>query len=150
MSTVKLILLEDVENLGLAGAEVNVAVGFARNYLIPGRKAMKASPGVLRQIAARKEKFEEQRRKDFEAMQVLAQKISQVELSIPAQASEDGQLFGSVNERTIAEHLQANGLAVDHHRIKLAEPLKALGMFSVEIKLHPEVTTTVKIWIVRG
>lgn len=149
MSSVKLILLEDVENLGKAGEEVNVSPGFARNYLLPGDKATKASPGALRQLAARREKIEQQRLDELEAAKVLAQKIAGAEIAVSMEANEEDQLFGSVTSRIIADTLANEGIEVEHHRIQLQEPLKELGLFNVEIKLHPEVTATAKVWVVR-
>ena len=103
MAHVKLILLQDVEDLGLAGEEVHVAAGYARNYLIPRGFATVASTGVLRQLEARKEKIEAKRKADLEAAQALSAKIATLDITIPMPASEDGHLSGSVSERTLYE-----------------------------------------------
>ena len=113
MAHVKLILLQDVEDLGLAGEEVHVAAGYARNYLIPRGFATVASTGVLRQLEARKEKIEAKRKADFEAAQALSAKIATLDITIPMQASEDGHLFGSVSERTIFEKLASMDVKVN-------------------------------------
>jgi large subunit ribosomal protein L9 len=150
MPSVKLILLDDVKDLGLAGDEVNVSSGYARNFLIPQKKAVKASPGALRQIAARKEKIEAQRQDELASAQKLAEQIANTEISISMQASEDDQLYGSVTERIIEEAYAANGIRVDHQKIRLEEPIRQLGMFTFDIKLHVDVTAQGKVWVVRA
>ncbi|MBN2640800.1 MAG: 50S ribosomal protein L9 [Victivallales bacterium] len=150
MASTKLILLEDVENLGLAGDEVSVAPGYARNYLLPKNLAAKASPGTLRQLAARKEKIEEQRKLEMEKSKVIAASIEKAEITIQMQASEDDQLFGSVTDRVIADKLIEMGIEVDHNQIKLENHIKELGMFDVPVKLHGNVTATAKVWVVRA
>lgn len=149
MALVKLILLEDVENLGMAGDEINVAPGYARNFLLPRGLASKATPSILKVLAARKEKIEEHRRLEFENAKKLADSIAAVEITIAMQASDDNRLFGSVSGRNIAEQFAAKGIHIDHQRIKLEEPLKQLGKFEVDIKLHNDVTVKAKVWIVR-
>ena len=149
MAQVNLILLDDVEKLGLAGDEVHVAPGYARNYLLPRGLAAKATPGTLRLIESRKAMIAARRAKELEDAKALAAKLAGVELSIAMQATEDEQLFGSVTARMIAEQLAAQGYTVEHSRIKL-DPIKSLGSFEVEIKLHADVTAKVKVWVVRG
>jgi large subunit ribosomal protein L9 len=150
MANVKLVLLEDVENIGLAGEEVSVAAGYARNFLLPRGLATKATKGTERMLAARKEKIEKQRAAELEASKALAAKIAETEISIPMQASEDDQLFGSVTARSISEKLAENGIEIDIQRIKLEEPIKTLGSYEVEVKLHADTTAVVKVWVVRA
>ena len=150
MAHVTLILLDDVEKLGLAGDEVHVAPGYARNYLLPRKLAAKATPGTLRLVESRKAMIAERRAKELAAAKELAEKLNTIELSIAMQATEDDQLFGSVTPRMIADELAARGINVEHSRVKLDPPLKTLGGYDVEIKLHAEVTGKVKVWIVRG
>jgi len=150
MASIKLILLQDVENLGLAGEEVHVAPGYARNFLIPRGLASKASQGTLRMLAARKDKIEEQRKLELEKAQKLAETIAQTEITIPMQASDDDQLFGSVTARVIADKLKEKGIEVKHGHVQLTAPIRALGAFDVEIKLHAAVTAKAKVWIVRA
>ncbi len=149
MANMKLILLDDVENLGLAGDEVSVAPGYARNFLLPRKLAAKATAGTLRLIESRKAVIAARRAKDLDNAKALAGKLAGLELSIPMQATEDEQLFGSVTARMVAEQLAAQGYQIEHNKVKL-EPVKTLGAFDVEVKVHPEVTATVKLWIVRG
>lgn len=150
MAQISLILLDDVEKLGLAGDEVHVAPGYARNYLIPRGLAAKATPGTLRLIESRKAMIAERRAKELADAKVLAEKLSTVELSIAMQATEDDQLFGSVTARMISDELAAQGYAVDHTRVKVEPAIKTLGGFDVEVKLHAEVAASVKVWVVRG
>ena len=149
-NNVKLILLQDVENLGLAGSEVNVAPGYARNYLIPRGFAAKATPGILRVLAANKEKIEAKRRDELVAAQALAAKLMEANIEIAMQASDDNQLFGSVTARNIADALSKAGFQIDHTRITVESPIKAIGEFTVSVKLHHDVTAAVKVNVVRA
>ena len=138
MAHVSLILLDDVEKLGLAGDEVHVAPGYARNYLIPRGLAAKATPGTLRLIESRKAIIAARRQQEL------------AELSIPMQATEDEQLFGSVTNRMIADLLAAQGIKVEHSRIKVEPAIKTLGKFEVDVKLHSDVAAKLSVWVVRG
>ncbi len=149
-SHVKLILLEDVENLGLAGTEVHVAPGYARNFLLPRGLAAKATAGTMRLLEARKGKIEAKRASELAAAQELAAKLAEVEISIAMQAAADEQLYGSVTNRTIAEKLAESGFAIDHNRVKLDAPIKLLGSYTATVKLHPAVSVELKVWVVRG
>ena len=150
MANVSLILLDDVEHLGLAGEEVRVAAGYARNYLIPKKLAAKATPGTLRLIESRKAAIAARRAADLAAAKELAEKLATVEISIAMQATEDDQLFGSVTSRMVAEELKNQGYAIEHSRITIEPAIKTLGSFTADVKLHAEVMAAVKIWVVRG
>ena len=150
MAQISLILLDDVEKLGLAGDEVHVAPGYARNYLIPQGLAAKATPGTLRLIESRKAMIAERRAKELADAKALAEKLNAVEISIAMQATEDDQLFGSVTARMIADELAGQGYAIEHTRVKVEPAIKTLGGFDVEVKLHAEVAAVVKVWVVRG
>ncbi|MCI5780061.1 MAG: 50S ribosomal protein L9 [Lentisphaeria bacterium] len=150
MANVSLILLDDVENLGLAGDEVKVAPGYARNYLIPKKLAAKSTPGTLRLIESRKAQIAARRAAELENAKAVAAKLAEVEISIAMQATEDDQLFGSVTSRMVADELAAQGFDIAHSRITIDPPIKTLGSFEAVVRLHSEVTATVKIWVVRG
>ena len=137
-----LILLQDVEDLGLAGESVHVAPGYGRNYLIPKGLAAPASAVALKQIEAQKEKLE--------AAQALADKIAAMVIQIPMQASDDNHLFGSVTERMVAEIYAANGVKVEHQRIRMDKHIRSLGEYTINIKLHQEIIANGKIVIVRA
>ncbi len=147
---VKLILLEDVEDLGNAGDTVNVASGFARNYLVPKGLAVKISAAALRQVESRKGKIEEHRKMEFGKAQAVALKIAELELTIPMQAGDDNQLFGSVTAHLISEEAAKHGVEFESKRIKLEKPIKEIGNYSVEIKLHSEITASLKVWVVKA
>lgn len=150
MAQVSLILLDDVEKLGLAGDEVHVAPGYARNYLIPQGLAAKATPGTLRLIESRKALIAERRAQALADAKALAEKLAAVEISIAMQATGDDQLFGSVNARMVADELAKLGYDIEHSRITIDPPIKTLGGYDIAVKLHNEVSTTVKVWVVRG
>ena len=150
MAQVSLILLDDVEKLGLAGDEVHVAPGYARNYLIPQGLAAKATPGTLRLIESRKALIAERRAAALADAKAAAEKLAAVEISIAMQATDDDQLFGSVTARMVADELAKLGFEVEHNRITIDPPIKTLGGYDIAVKLHAEVSTTVKVWVVRG
>ena len=147
---VELILLQDVENLGLAGEKVTVAAGYARNYLIPRGLADKATPGILRVLAANKEKIEAKRRDELVAAQATAAKLMEVAIEIAMQASDDNQLFGSVTARNVADALAKNGFQIAHTRVIIEEPIKSVGEFTVQVKLHHDVIADLKVNVVRA
>ncbi|MBR2911285.1 MAG: 50S ribosomal protein L9 [Lentisphaeria bacterium] len=150
MAQVSLILLDDVEKLGLAGDEVHVAPGYARNYLIPQGLAAKATPGTLRLIESRKAMIAERRAQALADAKAAAEKLAAVEISIAMQATDDDQLFGSVTSRMVADELNKLGFAVEHSRITIEPAIKTLGGYDVAVKLHAEVSANVKVWVVRG
>ena len=150
MAQEKLILLADVDNLGLAGEAVHVAAGYARNYLLPRGLAAPATPATLRQLAARKEKIEAQRQKALEDAQALAAELAKLVVEIPMQASNDGQLFGSVTARAISEQIAANGMNVEARLIRIEEPIRKLGDFVVHARLHSSVTADVAVRVVQS
>ena len=150
MANQKYILLEDVSDLGLAGDEVSVSAGYARNYLIPKGLVTKLTPGTEKMLAARKEQTEARRAKELSETEALAAKLNEVELAFTMQASEDEQLFGSVSARNIVEQLAEQDLTVKHQQIKLDDTIKELGSFDVVIALGHDVTATIKVKIDRA
>lgn len=149
-ATMNLILLQDVEDLGLAGESVHVSPGFGRNYLIPRGLAAPASAVALRQIEAQKEKIEAKRKADLEAAQALAEKIAGMTVEIAMQASDDGHLFGSVTERLVCEGYAAQGVNIEYQRVRMDKHIRSLGEYSINIKLHQDVMASGKIVIVRA
>ena len=149
-ATMNLILLQDVEDLGLAGDSVHVSPGFGRNYLIPRGLAAPASTVALRQLEARKEKIEAKRKADLEAAQALAEKISGMTVEIMMQASDDGHLFGSVTERVVCEAYAAKGINIEYQRVRMDKHIRTLGEYDINIKLHQDVIAAGKIVIVRA
>jgi large subunit ribosomal protein L9 len=145
-----LILLEDINGLGKAGDAVSVTTGYARNYLLPKKLALKASKGAIRQFEALKEKIEAKRLAEIEEMQALATKIAKLEITISMNIGEDDKLYGSVTSHTIASEIKKLGVEIDHHKLVLENPIKELGAFDVDIKLHPEVVAKARVWVVKA
>ena len=150
MASMKLILLQDVEDLGLAGEEIHVAAGYGRNYLIPRKLAAVATTSALRQLAAQKEKIEAKRKEELEAAQALSEKLAALDIQIFTQASEDGHLFGSVTDRMIADAIAANGITLNHQRIHIHEAIRTLGDFTVTVKLHQKVQMDLGVKVLRA
>jgi len=146
----KVILLEQVEKLGSPGAQVEVADGYARNFLIPKRKAVAATPAhvksldhLLRQNKGRKDRFRQ-------AAESMAARIAEASCVIKRQAGEQEKLFGSVTNQDIAAALGARGLDVDRRKILLQEPIKVLGSYTIPIRLHPEVVAELRLTVERS
>jgi large subunit ribosomal protein L9 len=144
----QVILTEDVPQLGNAGDVVNVKPGFARNYLMPQGKAMLATEGRVREIQHQRQVIEEKVKKEMKSFEAVAKRLSDLSLEFKVQAGEEGKLFGSVTNADIAEQLTARGFEIDRRRIELSEPIKLLGDYEVEIKLHREVKGRVKVQVV--
>lgn len=145
----KIILRSDVDRLGKSGDVVNVAAGYARNYLLPRGLALEATSRSMQQIEVdrrREEKAVVQRRAEAEA---LAAKLEQLSLTISKQAGESDKLFGTVTAIEIAEAIGKEGFEIDKRKIVLEEPIKTLGIYTIPIKLHAEVTGKVKLWVVK-
>jgi len=145
----KVILLEDIKTLGNAGAQVDVADGYARNFLIPNRKALGATPANQRVFDNDKKAMGKKREKERLAAVELGAVLSGLSLTISRLAGEDDKLFGSVTNADVAEALGKEGHKLDKRTILLEEPLRALGIHEVKIQMHPEVTATVKVWVVK-
>lgn len=150
MAHVKLILIEDVESLGLAGDEVQVSPGYARNYLLPKKKAVPVTKAAARIFEARKEKIEAKRQQALAEAQAIADRIAATEISIAMEATSDDSLFGSVSARVISDALAAKDIALHTSRIMLLEPLKKLGKFEVPVRLSNGIETIVKVEITKA
>jgi large subunit ribosomal protein L9 len=145
----RVVLREDVENLGKKGDLVDVRDGYARNYLVPRGLAITANRGVVQQAEAMRRNREARDRRDREAAQELARSLEGRALTITARAGEGGKLFGSVGAADVAEAIATQlGTTVDRRAVSLAEPWKELGSYEVTVKLHPDVQPTVTVNIV--
>src|SRR6185436_15060469 len=143
----EVILLEDITGLGKRGAAVKVADGYARNFLLPRKKAITAvgnSQAVFRERA--RVSREQKQRLSAEALKA---RLAQVSLQFSVQVGEEDQLYGSVTVADIHQGLEAQGFAIERRSIRLPEPLKALGMFEVPVHLFQDVEAPVKVWVVR-
>jgi len=146
----KVLLVKEVETLGHPGDVVSVKDGYARNFLIPNHLARIATPANLKLASAMKKKAEEAlRRKKEEALRT-AEALSALALAIPMAAGEEEKLFGSVTADIIAETLASRGFSIDKKQIVLAEPIKRLGSYQVEVKIPPEQKATLAISIVKA
>ncbi len=142
----KVLLREDVDNLGKKGDLVDVADGYARNYLVPRGLALKASAGAQKQADAMRRNREAREKRDREAAQALAAQFEGRTVSIKARAGGEGRLFGSVTSSDIAEAIHTQtGAELDRRKIVLDEPLKELGGVDLQVKLHPDVVATVHV-----
>ena len=146
--TQELILMADVEGLGLEGQTVKVTEGYARNYLLPRKLAASVSQAALKRLEKNRLERESRQQKDRAAAQALAQSLEQVSCTIQVKVGENDKLFGSVNANDIADTLKAQKIELDRRKIHLAEPIRELGVYTVKVKLHPEVEASLKIWVV--
>lgn len=145
----EVILREDVPQLGQRGDIVSVKDGYARNYLLPRKLALVATEAARRQVADMKAAAARRHAKEKGGAESLAAQLAQVELTIAAKAGESDQLFGSVTAMDIAAALEAKGYSIDKRKVLLQEPLKTLGEYQVPLRLHPDVTPSVKVNVVR-
>ncbi|MGA3294052.1 MAG: 50S ribosomal protein L9 [Candidatus Acidiferrales bacterium] len=143
----QIILQEDVEKVGTRGQVVEVAEGYARNFLLPRKLALEASPGNMKRLEKMRAVFAKKEATEKESAQKLAELLAAVSLEIARKAGENDQLFGSVTNADISEALGAKGFNVDKRKIALTEPIKHTGDFDIPVKLHREVTATVKLTV---
>lgn len=144
------ILMQSVDNLGEMGETVSVARGYARNFLVPKGLAVLATDGH-RKLVAEHMKLEAKRDDLRKAgAEELAAKLGELSCTITVQAGDDDKLFGSVGPRDIADALKAENKEFDHKQIVLDEAIKQLGVYSVPVKLHPEVEVTAKVWVIKA
>ena len=145
-----IILLERVEKLGSIGDVVTVKDGFARNYLLPQKKALRANEANRKVFEANRERLEAENASRRGEAEKAGEKVAGTELVLIRSSSNSGQLYGSVSVRDIAEALKAKGHDINKGQIILERPIKTIGMFEVKVALHPEVHVTVKANIARS
>jgi len=145
----QIVLKEDIDKLGRRGEIIKVADGYARNFLLPHGKALPATPGNLKVIEREKRRYVIQLTKEKEENEVLAGRIRALSVTLVRKVGESDVLYGSVTSGDVAEALSKEGVIVDKRRIQLPEPIKSLGIYSIPIRLHPEVTAEVKVWVVK-
>jgi large subunit ribosomal protein L9 len=141
----QIILQEDVEKLGNRGQVVEVAEGYARNFLLPRKLALEANAGNMKRLERMRATFAKKEATEKGAAQKLAELLVGVSLELARKSGENDQLFGSVTNADISEALAVKGYAIDKRKIALAEPIKTIGEFEIPVKLHREVTVTVKL-----
>lgn len=144
----KVILKEDVPDLGSVGEVVTVKDGYARNYLIPHSLAVQANVKNLRQLEHQKKLIEAHKSRVRKDASVMAEDIEKISCTIPMLVGEQDKLFGSVTSKDIEEALAQEGINISRKRIILEEPIKSLGVYTVDVRLHAEVTAKLKVWVV--
>lgn len=145
----KVILRKNFNQLGQIGDLVNVKEGFARNFLFPRHIALIANTSNLRALEEEKKQASSKEAKILDLANKLSAELEKVSVTIPVTVGEDEKLFGSVTTKMIAEALKDKGYDIDHRKIDIEEPIKALGIYDVKIKIHADVTASVKTWVVR-
>ncbi len=145
----KIILRSNIEQLGKIGEVVNVAPGYARNYLVPQGKAYLANKGNLKLIEFDKKKAGQLAEQETAAARKLAEQMKDISLTFQVKVSEEEQLYGSVGTSDIAAEMAKLGHDIERKRVLLDEPIKQLGVYTVGIRLHPEVETEIKVWVVK-
>ncbi|UEM22583.1 50S ribosomal protein L9 [Skermanella mucosa] len=145
-----IILLERVEKLGQMGQVVKVRPGYARNFLLPQKKALRATKANLAFFETQKAQLQAQNLERRKEAEEVAGKMKGLAVVITRQAAESGMLYGSVNGRDIAEAVTANGFTVERNQVAISDPIKSLGLFDVRVILHPEVSVNVKVNVARS
>ncbi|CAD7772567.1 50S ribosomal protein L9 [Candidatus Methanoperedenaceae archaeon GB50] len=146
----KVILKEDISSLGKMGDLINVANGYARNYLIPQNKALPATYKNLKALEQQRQLLLQKREREKQRAQNLAAKLATLTCEIPKQVGEEGKIFGSVTTMDIARSLEEKGIKIDRKKIILEQPIKHTGEYEVPVKLHSEVQTFLKIRIIEA
>ncbi len=145
----KIVLRDDVENVGRKGDLIEVTDGFARNYLVPRGLAMKATKGAVRQADAMRRSREAREARDRDSAQALADQLTGRRIALRARAGEGGRLFGSITSADVVDAVRKQtGVELDRRKAQLAEPLKELGAVDVPVKLHPDVEVTLTVDVV--
>jgi large subunit ribosomal protein L9 len=145
----KVILKADIERLGKIGDVVTVATGYARNFLMPRALAFEATPNNLAGIEVEKKRYAKTQVKARQEAEGLAARLGALSLTIRQPAGESDRLFGTVTTMDIAAALEKEGITLDKRQITVEEPIKTLGVYTVPVKLAPEVTASLKVWVVR-
>ncbi|RYD15522.1 MAG: 50S ribosomal protein L9 [Lysobacteraceae bacterium] len=145
----ELILLQKVKNLGNLGDKVNVKPGYGRNFLVPQGKATAATPANIAEFEQRRAEYEAKANQQLAGAEARQAKLAEASVTVKANASPEGKLFGSVGPRDIAEAFTAAGIALDKSEVVMGEgPLRHVGEFEVQVHLHADVHTTVKVVVV--
>lgn len=144
----RLVLTQDIENLGKRGEIVEVARGYGRNYLLPRKMAREATPGNIKQVEIEKARWAKREAKEKEAAEAQAQQLTKLSLTIARKVGENDTLYGSVTNGDVAEAIEAQGFEIDKRKVEMAEPIKTIGEFDVPIHLFRDVVAQVKVNVV--
>lgn len=146
----RVILKAEVHHLGDPGDIVTVSPGYGRNFLLPRGLAIPATTGSVKQAEHQQRVAQAIRRKQLSGAQALANKLENVAVSIRRETGDDEKLFGSVTNRDIVDALAAEGIEVDRRQVQLVEPIKSIGLFNVPVRLHRNVTASVRVYVIRA
>jgi len=146
---VKVILLKDSGKLGKEGDSVQVKDGYARNYLIPQGIALEASDKNFKKLQEIKKAREKIAEKEKQKFLELKEQIEKVSLTITAEAKDDDELYGTISEAQILKQLKAEGIDLQKGKLALDEPIEKVGVFNLEVDLHPEVKASLRVWVVK-
>lgn len=151
MRSVKVILRQDIDTLGATGEIVTVKPGYARNYLLPRGFAYEATRANLRQLEEDRSRAEARAKRDYLEARRRASKLEGMSLTFHAKAGEESKLFGSITSGDIADRIREQGIdfELDRRWIELEEPIKALGVYSVPVRLHADVRPEIKVWVIK-
>ncbi|MGB9665283.1 MAG: 50S ribosomal protein L9 [Ignavibacteria bacterium] len=145
----KVILRQDYEPLGKIGDVVEVKDGYARNFLIPKKIVYPATPGSLKAVENERKRLQAKLQRERKSAELLATELEKVSITIPVEVGEEDRIHGTVTTQMIADALIEKGYEIDKRKIELDEQIKTLGIYSAKIKLHPEVTAQIKVWVVK-
>jgi large subunit ribosomal protein L9 len=145
----EVILRQAVDNVGKPGDVVTVSNGYARNYLLPRGLAFAATEGNKKRISMEKARLEAAENERIKTAQGLASRLEQVSLTFSARVGEEDKLFGSVTAADIAQQLQAQGFEIEKRQVDLHDPIKALGVYRVPVRLHAEVKPEIRVWVIK-
>ncbi|PYZ91775.1 50S ribosomal protein L9 [Salipaludibacillus keqinensis] len=143
----KVIFLDDVKGKGKKGEVKNVSEGYARNYLLKNNLAVEANKGNMKSLEKKQESEERQTEKELEAAEKFKEELENMTIELTAKAGENGRLFGAVTNKQIAERLKKMDLKIDKRKIEMNEPIRALGYTNIKVKVHPQVTATLKVHV---
>jgi len=145
----EVILRNAIDKLGHPGDIVTVSSGYARNFLLPRGFAFEATEGNRKRIALEKSRLEAAENERRQAAETIAERLAEVSLTFAARVGDEGKLFGSVTTADIAHQLEAQGFHVEKRQVELNEPIKALGVYRVGVRLHADVKPEIKVWVIK-
>lgn len=145
----EILLLKRIDSLGMEGDVVKVANGYARNFLIPSKQAVKVTSATKKLQEQIKQKRILKAQSELDEAQALADRIANISLTIPVKVGEEEKLYGSVTRKDLAELIKKEGVQIDRRHIMLEDPIRSLGVYSIKIDLHPEVKGNLKLWVVK-
>ena len=146
----KIILLSDVENLGESGDVIAVKPGYARNKLIPQGLALRASNRNIAVANENKKVATDKLERENQALNILAKKLSKVEITIEVKVGDEEKMFGSITNKDIHKELIDKGFEIERNQISIKEPIKALGIYHINVKISKDITSDVKLYVIKG